>query len=117
MISPENLYKLEEKDINNATQVLFDSFKNDFSNKRLLENEKNYDRSLFALLKLYLGYLNRNGYTYAESKNMNGISIWQKSDKTRRSPYDFIKKGGLKFMFKNNYIIYHTMLYLSKSRK
>jgi hypothetical protein len=111
------LYRLQYKDIEKASQVLSRSFFDypDFTYLFSDEGERNKD--LYHVMKLLVKCGMLHGEVLAPSNNLEGISIWYKSDQLNFSFIDMVRAGFFGLLIKLNKTFFNTFRELGESKK
>lgn len=102
MASIENLYRLSENDIDKASMVLRDAFI-DYPTFRYLFPEINERREkLRFVMKFFLKIGLLHGEVISPSKNIEGVSIWYRSNNLKYGLSSLIKAGLISTIYNLN---------------
>ncbi|MEA1884102.1 MAG: GNAT family N-acetyltransferase, partial [Thermotogota bacterium] len=116
----QTLYKLEKRDIQKASLVLADAFKNDPLWSKTIGNE-NKAKGYSVMAEMILKYCLKYGQIYAPSDNYEGIMAFSQSDTSYMTFGRLLKSGGiiplLKFGFKRLITMANSLTPLDEARK
>jgi ribosomal protein S18 acetylase RimI-like enzyme len=94
-----NLYKLDIKDTNLASEILAKAFINYPPFEYVFPDIDERKKKLAKVLKFLLKCGICNGVVVAPSKNLEGISIWYKSENLNNSFVTILKSGFISLLF------------------
>jgi ribosomal protein S18 acetylase RimI-like enzyme len=117
MASLENLYRLTEDDIDKASKVLRDAFI-DYPTFRYLFPEINERKEkLRYVMRFFLKLGLLHGEVIAPSKNIEGVSIWYKSNNLNFGLSSLIKAGLISTIYNLNIKLFIKFKILGDAKK
>ena len=96
----KELYKIQQKDIENACQVLGKAFHEDPAWIHVIPDENERREKLSSVFEYAVRYSLKYGKVYAPTENLEGIAVWMPHTTVEKSMWRVIRSGAFRAAIK-----------------